>query len=90
MSRSTRKHPCCKICGNSNKKSKNFANRRFRRIEKRLIYRSQYDRLPELLREVSNVYNFASDGLAYWMFPPREEEETRYWTIDAWKKCMRK
>jgi hypothetical protein len=50
----------------------------------------KYSDLPKHIREVSDTYNFASDGLAYWMDIPKEEDFTRYWNLEAWKKMMRK
>lgn len=62
MSRSFKKNPfqavCCYI---SNKKDKTIANRLFRRKSKRNLKVGK--ELPYSIREVSDTYNFSSDGL---------------------------
>ena len=90
MSRSRKKHSAAKICGRSNKRSKQMANRKFRHKEQLSLLMEKYERIPEHIREVSDVYNFSSDGLAYWMDMPIEDYFTRYWNLEAWKKMMRK
>ena len=88
MSRSHRHSSCAKICGSSDKESKRETNRRFRSIERMLMHMLEYDRLPMSTREISDNWLFASDGLAYWMQQPTETD--LYWTIDDWKRMMRK
>lgn len=65
MSRSFKKNPFIAVaCYSSNKKDKTTANRKFRKISKQ---RLKNDReLPYSIREVSDTYNFSSDGLAYY------------------------
>lgn len=63
MSRSKRK-PYMTWC--SNKKDKVAANRIFRRINK-ILLKKDPDKIKYRLREVSNTYNFATDGLAYYL-----------------------
>lgn len=96
MSRSRKYHPFITWCPGSNKKDKILANRRFRRLSKTMIHR--YKNPPHKLREVSNVYNFNTDGLAfYWSKKDCEEfYNTCYYnhTKDSfnqyWKKQIKK
>lgn len=90
MSRSVKKHSAAKICGHSDKRSKQIANRKFRHREHQAILMEKYGDLPNHIREVSDTFNFASDGLAYWMDIPTEDDFTRYWNLEVWKKMMRK
>lgn len=73
MSRSYKKHPSINyVCYSSNKKDKRIANRRLRRFNKQVIqslsngrtYLEDETEHFKILREVSNTYNFASDGLS--------------------------
>lgn len=65
MSRSFKKNPFCAVaCHSSNKKDKTTANRKFRKASKQKL-KTNMD-LPHSVREVSNTYNFSSDGLAYY------------------------
>lgn len=63
MSRSKRKPYM--TCG-SNKKDKIAANRIFRRINK-ILLKKDPDKIKYRLREVSDTYSFATDGLAYYL-----------------------
>jgi hypothetical protein len=90
MSKSTKRHPAAKICGRSDKRDKRIANRKFRRLTRDLLHVFDIDRLPVSLKEVSDTYNFSSDGLAFWMPCPRQDHPNPYWNEDAWKKMMRK
>lgn len=65
MSRSYKKHPyiCC-ACYKSNKRDKTLANRIFRHRTLQNI-RSGKEPLYSL-KQVSDTYNFPSDGLAYY------------------------
>jgi len=64
MSHSLRKTPIVGIANcQSEKKDKQLANRRFRRIVRYLI-KSKKTSLPQI-RELSNVWNFGKDGKAY-------------------------
>lgn len=66
MSRSRKRTPITGICvADSEKDSKRIANRAFRRISKELIKNDAADSLP-ILREVSNVWDWAKDGKRYW------------------------
>lgn len=63
MSKSYRKTPCFKVASNiSNKEDKRQANRAFRRVNKALLNIGEEP--DKLIREVSNVWCFCSDGLA--------------------------
>ena len=75
MSRSRKKHPSCSVvCYFSNKRSRTRANKKMRRYNKKIID-SLFDRGMEsilsiddgekfkILREVSDTYDFDSDGL---------------------------
>lgn len=65
MSRSYKKHPGISFVSYlSNKKDKIIANRLFRRISKILLKQGKEPK--HNLKEVSDTYNFASDGLAHW------------------------
>ena len=63
MSRSKRK-PYMTWC--SNKKDKIAANRIFRRINK-ILLKKDPDKIKYRLREVSDTYSFATNGLAYYV-----------------------
>ena len=65
MSRSKRK-PYITWCSGSNKKDKIAANRIFRRINK-ILLKKDPDKIKYRLREVSDTYDFATDGLAYYV-----------------------
>ena len=64
MSRSRKHSPCLCWCGRTNKLSKKYANRLFRRLTHSLMRRGM--RPPCRMREVSNVWCFNRDGLAVW------------------------
>lgn len=69
MSRSHRK-TYITWCNGSNKEDKRIANKRFRRRNKCSVRRLSYDECCDLLyklREISNTYNFTTDGLAYYI-----------------------
>lgn len=64
MSRSYKKHPCITWTCKSNKKDKRLANRLFRRLSKILL---KMGKEPlHILKECSNPWSFAGDGLARW------------------------
>lgn len=66
MSRSRKRNPITGICkADSEKKDKQIANKKFRRIGKEIIKNKSDSTLPKM-REVSNVYDFAKDGKRYW------------------------
>jgi hypothetical protein len=69
MSRSFKKHPFMAVaCYFSNKEDKILANRLFRRISKKKL--KQGEEPLHSLKEVSDTWNFDSDGLAY--YHPKE------------------
>jgi hypothetical protein len=65
MSRSFKKNSICGIAGDSDKKGKQKANRKFRRKEKMFLQMSFFNKIPIKLREVFNVYDLPKDGKAY-------------------------
>lgn len=70
MSRSHKYHTFATICRGRNKKDKRIANRKFRRINN-LAIKHNLDKLLYRLRECSNVWDFPTDGLAYYQNPKR-------------------
>lgn len=66
MSRSRKKPYACWVCYFSNKKDKRISNRKFRRFNK-VFSRIDPEKLKYKLKEVSNVWNFSSDGLAQYV-----------------------
>ena len=64
MSRSRKHSPCITWCGRTNKKSKRFCKRKFRRKSK---IRMLGEREPLYsLNEAMTTYSFNTDGLAIW------------------------
>lgn len=95
MSRSRKKHPSCSIvCYFSNKKCRTIANKKMRRYNKTII-NSLLGRGIEsilsidngecfkILREVSNTYDFDSDGLPG-VYDPHQLL-TDWTKSDSWK-----
>jgi hypothetical protein len=74
MSRSYRKTPIAtRTTAGAESSYKRVANRKLRHLNK-LIYRRATDDVPQLLmREVSNIYDWPSDGWIY--FDPLENPE---------------
>ena len=69
MSRSFKKHPFkVSVCYFSNKEDKILANKLFRRISKKKL--KQGEEPLHSLKEISDTWNFDSDGLAY--YHPKE------------------
>ena len=65
MSRSYKKSPCVSyVCYFSNKQCKKIAHKLFRARERHGIINDKY--LPFRLKEVSDVWDFDSDGLPRW------------------------
>lgn len=63
MSRSRKKYAVCGFtCKESEKKDKQKANRRFRRLTKECLYNGKIDRLPYRMREIVNIWDFRKDG----------------------------
>ena len=67
MSRSLKKHPYIKIAGRSDKKSRTIANRKLRKANRIRLKRDPESGDFKILREVSDTWEFQSDGLAYYM-----------------------
>ena len=64
MSKSYIKYPVMSYVDyNSNKFARSFANRSLRRINKSKLQKEQETFEPSLLREVSDTWDFPSDGL---------------------------
>lgn len=78
MSRSIKKHPFISICvHDSNKWDKKQANKRFRRLSK---IKLAFNKEPPIhLKEVSDVWNFSSDGLAYYISRKDYEQLNDYY-----------
>ena len=64
MSRSKQKHLFLTIGGGSNKKDRTLSNKKMRKINKILLRNCDDDTLFIDLRDVSNPWNFNTDGLA--------------------------
>lgn len=77
MSRSHKYHPFGAICNGRNKKDKRIANRRFRR-HNNLAIKHNIDRLLYKLKECSDVWDFPTDGLAYYQ-DPKKWKRFRIW-----------
>ena len=74
MSRSKAKTKALKAGGRrqSDKKSKTAANKLFRRVS-RAILKTGNENIPSSIREVSDTWDFSSDGLAvYWEDLPKK------------------
>jgi len=79
MSRSYKHSPFMNWCGGSNKKDRSLANRKFRRKTKIDIFNP-----PISLREVSDTWNFTSDGLAHFIWrslspDPEDKDDVKRW-----------
>jgi hypothetical protein len=66
MSRSYKKHPYIKYGGDSDKKYRTIANKKLRRVNKLKLIQDPEDGNFKILREVSDTWEFPSDGLAYY------------------------
>ena len=74
MSRSKKRTPastCC--CCKSQKRGKQFCNRKFRRRERMMMGKGQYDRLPNKPIEVTDPWDLGGDGKTFWGFSPDED-----------------
>lgn len=97
MSRSHRKTPICGNAGNSDKLSKRYANRAFRRREKQCIQTENWDKLPYVMDDVYNVWNMCKDGKSWFGWMKVEnyilhvdiDNDIDLWR-DTYKKLMRK
>ena len=72
------------VCYFSNKKDKKIANQRFRTKNKQLIKKlMKYDPdevdFYDKLREISDTWDFSSDGLANHHYLDNETEEDKIW-----------
>ena len=68
MSRSKSKTKAMKVGGRkqSDKRDKILANKKFRRRTKIAINSRREENIPTRMREVSDTWDFCSDGLAYY------------------------
>ena len=85
MSRSYRR-PFATWVDRSNKEDKRYANRRFRKSNRDTLRHFTEEEIIKFLyklREISNTYNFNTDGLAHY-YKKRGEED------DFWDKIQRK
>lgn len=89
MSRSYKKPYACYVCYFSNKKDKRRANRKFRRINK-ILTKINPDNLKYRLKEVSNVWNFSSDGLAYYVGNSRLLRSNDFVDREIFRKWIQK
>jgi hypothetical protein len=74
MSRSKKRTPastCC--CCKSQKRGKQFCNRKFRRRERMMMGKGQYDRLPNKPIEVTDPWDLGGNGKTFWEFSPNED-----------------
>ena len=93
MSRSRKKNPGHTWCGCSQKRGKQFCNRRFRSNEHRLIQKNDFLSLPLRTRELTNQYDLGGDGKGFyslnrknrWISQIDEED-----ALELYRKILRK
>jgi hypothetical protein len=100
MSRSYRKRPFFSYTKSkraSEKQDKRIANKSLRAAFRQAFHRDPECTVPPLIREVSSLYNFASDGGAHWVGDAKHQEwwpSLRIWSPysgpEYFKKMMRK
>ena len=73
MGKSKKKHHYIKYGGDSDKKYRTIANRKLRKINKLRLKKDPESGEFKILREVSDTWNFASDGLAYYQSNCKKE-----------------
>ncbi len=83
------------VCYFSNKKDKRLANQRFRTTERnqlrKMVSDDELDRDPvKNIREVSDVWNFDSDGLAHYISFLDKGYDGEEWTRDEIRKYRMK
>jgi hypothetical protein len=74
MSRSRRKHPICGFQADSEKESKQNANRAERRINRQILNKSEDADVLKKTKEVSDPWNMAKDGKI--RFDPDEDPKS--------------
>lgn len=89
MSRSYKKPYACWGCYFSNKKDKRIANKKFRRFNK-IFSKIDPERLKYRLREVSNVWNFSSDGLAHYVGNSKLAKSEDFENKEIFRKWIQK
>ncbi|MBQ6065023.1 MAG: hypothetical protein IJK87_15575 [Prevotella sp.] len=81
MSKSRKKTPIGTYYCPSQKRGKQFCNRKFRHRERILLCKDRPLDLPLRTREVTNPWDLGGDGKTFWGFHPKE---------DWYQKFMRK
>ena len=89
MSRSYKKPYANYVWYFSNKKDKRIANRKFRRLNK-VFSRIDPDKLKYKLKEVSDVWDFSSDGLAYYVGNSRLALSDNFEDKEIYRKWIQK
>ena len=65
MSRSRKKAPVCyNACGQSQKRGKQFSNRKFRSMEREAMVKCQPDYAPQKQREVMPTWDLGCEGIS--------------------------
>lgn len=92
MSRSHKYHPFIHIARGRNRPYKKMANRKFRRYNK-IILKINPSNLLYRLKECSNVWDFPTDGLAYYSDPSLWKRFKMWKDVDLkeiYRKIMKK
>lgn len=89
MSRSFKKPYAAYVCYFSNKKDKRIANRKFRRIN-RIFSKIKPEKLKYKLREVLDVYDFSSDGLAQYIGNSELAKSLNFYDRELFRKWIQK
>lgn len=83
MSRSFKKTPICGYACASDKKGKQQANRKFRRIEKSLLKSEKFENLPMKVKEIFDTWDMPKDGKGYFF-------KLKFKDLNWYNKLMRK
>ena len=81
MGKSKKRTPAGTYIGRSLKYGKQKSHGRFRRLERMLIQRGGFDRLPYRQYEITNQWSLGGDGKCFWGFAPDED-----WFIRVMRK----
>lgn len=74
MGKSRKRTPvCCWVCCKSQKRGKQFSNRRFRRCEHQRLSKYDIDSLPLRQRDLTEPWDLGGDGKGYHHPEPNEE-----------------
>lgn len=69
MSRSRKKMPVCyNVCGESQKRGKQFSHRKFRTLERVALATGRYERAPHRQSEVMSYWDLGCEGKQNCMF----------------------